>query len=76
MSIGSYLLKKRGRFYLVHRADRLISVIMALKKYRLEPKTLQFVYTRKNNKARRFLLEARKNGGTELKVPAPMFLDR
>jgi tRNA1Val (adenine37-N6)-methyltransferase len=75
-AISSYLLKKRGRFYLIHRADRLISVIMALKKYRLEPKTLQFVYTRKNNTARRFLLEARKNGGTELKVLAPLFLDR
>lgn len=75
-AIGSYLLKKRGRFYLIHRADSLISVIMTLKKYKLEPKTLQFVYTRKNNNARRFLLEARKNGGIELKVPAALFLDR
>lgn len=75
-AIGSYLLKKRGRFYLIHRADSLIPVIMALKRYRLEPKTLKFVYTRKNNNARRFILEARKNGGTELTVPAPMFLDR
>jgi len=75
-AIGSYLLKKRGRFYLIHRADSLIPVIMALRKYRLEPKTLQFVYTRKNTNARRFLLEARKNGGTELKVPVPLFLER
>jgi tRNA1Val (adenine37-N6)-methyltransferase len=76
LSISSYLLKKRGRFYLVYRADNLIPVIVALKKFRLEPKILKFVYTIKNNNARRFLLEARKEGGPELKVPAPLFLKR
>lgn len=75
-SISSYLLKKRGRFYLVHRADSLIPVTMALKNNRLEPKILKFIYTVKNNNARRFLLEARKEGGSELKVPAPLFLKR
>ena len=74
--ISHYLLKKRGRFYLVHRADCLIPVIMALKKYNLEPKVLQFVYTMKNHQSKRFLIEARKNGGTELKVMAPLFLDQ
>ncbi len=74
--ISRYLLKKRGRFYLVHRADCLIPVIMALKKYNLEPKVLQFVYTMKNHQSKRFLIEARKNGGTELKVMAPLFLDQ
>ncbi|MFW5804082.1 MAG: tRNA1(Val) (adenine(37)-N6)-methyltransferase [bacterium] len=76
MSICSYLLKKRGRLYLVHRADSLIPVIMILKKYLLEPKTLKFVYTKKNNNAKRFLIEASKDGGTELKVLAPLFLNQ
>lgn len=75
ISICHYLLKKRGRFYLVHRADSLIPIIIILKKYHLEPKLLQFVYTKKNNMAKRFLLEARKEGGTELKVLTPLFLN-
>jgi tRNA1Val (adenine37-N6)-methyltransferase len=76
VSICSYLLKKRGRFYLIHRADSLVPIIMMLKKYHLEPKILQFVYTRKNHGAKRFLIEARKEGGTELKVLVPLILNR
>jgi len=73
--ISSHLLKKRGRIYLIHRADILIPVIMTLKKYQLEPKVLQFVYTIRNHHARRFLIEARKGGGTELKIMTPLFLN-
>lgn len=74
MKISSYLLKKRGRLYLIHRADTLISIITTLKKYCLEPKILQFIYTKKGMQAKRFLLEARKEGGAELKVLPPHFL--
>ncbi len=73
--ICSYLLKKRGRLYLIHRADSLIPLIITLKKYQLEPKVLQFVFTKRNQHAKRFLVEARKEGGTELKVLAPLFLN-
>lgn len=74
MKMSSYLLKKGGRLYLIHRADTLISIINTLKKYYLEPKILQFVYTKKGIQAKRFLLEARKEGGAELKVLPPHFL--
>lgn len=74
-SLCSRLLKKKGRLYLIHRADNLVPVIMALKKYLLEPKILKFVYTAKNQKAKRVLIEARKEGGTELRVLAPLFLN-
>lgn len=76
LKISNYLLKKGGRFYLIHRADIFIPVMMALKKYSFEPKMLQFIYTRKDREAKRFLCEARKEGGTELKVLAPIFLQR
>jgi tRNA1(Val) A37 N6-methylase TrmN6 len=76
MIISNYLLKKGGRFYLVHRADIFVPVIMTLKKYYLEPKVLQFVYTKKDSPAKRFLMEARKEGGTELKVLTPLFLNQ
>ena len=74
LRIANYLLKKRGRLYLIHRADIFIPIIMTLKKYYFEPKILQFVYTKKDYQAKRFLLEARKEGGTELRVLTPLFL--
>ena len=76
LKISSYLLKQRGRFYLIHRADFFIPVIMALKKHSFEPKVLQFIYTKKDREAKRFLCEARKEGGTELKVLTPIFLEQ
>ncbi|MFW6130453.1 MAG: tRNA1(Val) (adenine(37)-N6)-methyltransferase [Atribacterota bacterium] len=75
ISICHFLLKKRGRLYLIHRADRLIPVVMLLKKYQFEPKLLQFIHTRKNEKAKRFLIESRKEGGTELEVLSPRLLN-
>lgn len=75
LRISNYLLKKGGRFYFIHRADIFVPVIMALKKYSFEPKILQFIYTKKDREARRFLCEARKEGGTELKVLTPIFLN-
>lgn len=74
IKMSSHLLKKGGRLYLIHRADTLISIITTLKKYYLEPKVLQFIYTKKGMQAKRFLLEARKDGGAELKVLTPYFL--
>ncbi|MDD3539065.1 MAG: methyltransferase [Atribacterota bacterium] len=74
--IANYLLKKGGRLYLIHRADIFIPVIMILKRYYLEPKVLQFIYTKKDIPAKRFLMEARKEGGTELKVLTPLFLNQ
>lgn len=74
LKISNYLLKKGGRLYLIHRADVFIPVINTFKKYLFEPKVLQFIYTKKDSPAKRFLLEARKEGGTELKVLPPMCL--
>ncbi len=75
ISICHFLLKKRGRLYLIHRADRFVPVVMLLKKYQFEPKLLQFIHTRKNEKAKRFLIESRKEGGTELEVLSPRLLN-
>ena len=76
LRMSNYLLKKGGRFYFIHRTDIFVPVIMALKKYSFEPKVLQFIYTKKDREAKRFLCEARKEGGTELKVLPPIFLDQ
>ncbi len=76
LKIGNYLLKKGGRLYFIHRADIFIPVITALKKYSFEPKVLQFIHTKKDREASRFLCEARKEGGTELKVLTPIFLEQ
>lgn len=63
----SRCLKFGGRVCLVHRADRLVDVIVELKKNNLEPKRLQFVSAGKKEPYL-FMLEAVKGGKSSIKI--------
>ena len=63
----SRCLKFGGRVSLVHRADRLVDVVYALKKYNIEPKRLQLV-SAKDKEPYLFLLEGVKGGKSGLKI--------
>ena len=67
----SRCLKFGGKICLVHRADRLIEVIYALKQRGIEPKRLQFV-SAKNKEPYLFLLEGVKGGKSGLKILNPI----
>ena len=59
---ASMLLKNGGTFAMVHRPDRLLDILNACQKYRLEPKRLRFVYPKENAKCNHILIECRKDG--------------
>ncbi|MEG2085379.1 MAG: methyltransferase [Clostridia bacterium] len=40
---ASKILKYKGRFYLVHRFDRLAEIFYVMKKYNIEPKEIKFI---------------------------------
>ncbi len=69
-------LKSKGKFFLVHRPNRLAEIIAELKKHQLEPKRLRLVYPFEGKEANLFLLEAVKGGGTELHVEPPLIVYR
>lgn len=52
------LVRPGGRFYLVHRPQRLIEIISVMKRYALEPKRLKFVHPFLNREANMVLIEA------------------
>lgn len=73
---ASILLKEGGTFAIVHRSDRLVEILTLFRKYMLEPKRLQLVYS---NPASReviaILLEGKKTkkeGG--LKILQPLYV--
>ena len=68
------LLKPGGRFYLVHRPHRMIEIISALTRYRLEPKRLKLVYPFVNKEANMVLIEAVRGGRSMVKVEAPIIV--
>lgn len=68
VSHASRLLRSNGRFYFVHRPDRLSDIIQCLKEYRFSIKNLQIAYDHRNNEAKSVLIEAIKEGNTKMKV--------
>jgi tRNA1(Val) A37 N6-methylase TrmN6 len=61
-------LKFGGRVCMVHRADRLIDVTATMRKYKIEPKRLQFVAGGEDKEPYLFLIEGVLGGKSGLKV--------
>jgi tRNA1(Val) A37 N6-methylase TrmN6 len=74
LSVSNYLLKNKGRFYLIYKTNKLIKLLLEFKKYAIEPKTLQFIHPKQGGKSNLVLLEGIKGGKEEVKVENPLFL--
>lgn len=72
--ISSKLLKDKKDFYMVHRPDRLVDIIELLRKYKLEPKKMQFVYPKQEKEPNLILIKATKNAKPFLKVEKPLYV--
>jgi tRNA1(Val) A37 N6-methylase TrmN6 len=73
---ASYLLKNRGRFYLLLPTIRFTDAMVLLRKYSLEPKRLRFIYSYPGDCAKLFLLDSMKGGGKALEVEPPLVVYR
>lgn len=66
------VLKDRGRFYLVHRPFRLVELMAALTKYKLEPNRMQLVYPYIDKEPNMVLIEACKGGNSRIQIERPL----
>ena len=72
---ASLLLKQKGRLAMVHRPDRLIEILETFKKYRIEPKRLQFIYPKVGKECNHILIEGIKDGEAgNLRVLPPLYV--
>lgn len=65
---GTWLLKDRGHFFMVHRPSRLVDIICLCRKHGMEPKDLRFVVPRKGEKPNIVLIHCSVGGRTELNI--------
>ncbi len=68
------VLKPHGRFYLVHRPERLPEIMDTLISYSLAPRRLRLVYPDIASAAVLFLMEARKGAAADLYVEPPLII--
>ena len=74
LKVASNLLKDNGAIYMIHRPERLNEIIENLRKYRLEPKRIRFVYPKVSKDANLVLIKAVKYANSFLKVEKPLII--
>ena len=73
LQISRKLLKNGGTLGLVHRPERLIDILLTMRKYNIEPKKIRLIYPGKNKAANILLIEGKKNGKKGLKILPPLY---
>ena len=68
------LLKYGGMLKMCHRPERLSDVIVAMRKSKIEPKSVTFVHNSVNEKPWLFLISGKKGGNPGMIVEKPMIL--
>ena len=69
-----FILRSKGRFCMIYHPSRLVELIDALREKHMEPKRLRFVHSTLTTEARMVLVEAIKDGRTEMKILNPLYI--
>ena len=72
--ISKKLLKNNGVLALVHRTDRMVEIIEAMRKNNIEPKKIQFIYPKRGENSNLILVEGSKNGNAGIKILEPVIV--
>ncbi|MDF0727850.1 tRNA1(Val) (adenine(37)-N6)-methyltransferase [Cytobacillus sp. S13-E01] len=72
--VSSQLVKQGGKVAFVHRPGRLLDIVTLMRKYRIEPKRLQFVYPKLGKESNTLLIEGIKGGRPDLKILPPLIV--
>lgn len=73
VAVASKLLRQRGYFAMVHRADRIDEILASFHKYKITPKRIRFCHATPEKEAKILLVEGMKASESSLKVLPPLF---
>ena len=68
------LLNTGGNLCMVHKVERMVDIFVLFRKYKLEPKRMRLVYSKKDEPATLVLVEGIKGGKPFLKMEAPIYV--
>lgn len=74
IKVSEKLLKERKDLYMVHRPDRLVDILELLRKYKLEPKRIQFVHPKPGKTPNLVLIKATKYAKPFLRIEKPLYV--
>lgn len=68
------ILKDNGRFFMVHRPERIADALCIMRKYKIEPKSIKMVHPSINKAPNIMLIEGQRDGGRFLKWEEPLYV--
>lgn len=74
IKISKDMLKDRGELYIVHRPERLVDLLFLMRKYKIEPKNIRFVYANINAMPKLVLIKGIKNAKPFLKIENNLYI--
>lgn len=72
---ASHLLNTGGRFYMVHRPERLTDILSTMRTYKLEPKRMTMVHANPEAEPSLVLIEGQKDRKSGLIVTKPLYIN-
>ncbi len=72
IATASSLLTFKGKFFMIHRPNRMMDIVSLCRKYQLEPKVIRMIHPFVDKEANIFLLMCSKGGKPDLKVLPPL----
>ena len=74
IKVSKELLKDKGEFYMVHRPERLVDILSVMRKNKIEPKIIRFVYSNVNKEPKLVLVKGIKNANQFLKIEKNLYI--
>ena len=71
---AAYLLRSGGRFYMVHRPERLAEILSEMHAARIEPKRMTLVYPRQEREPNIVLIEGLRDGAPGMRIAKPLYI--
>lgn len=74
IAVSSKLLKQYGRFFMIHKPERLVDIFCEMRANKIEPKSIRMVHGHMEKPANLVLIYGLKNGNSQVTVEKPFYV--
>lgn len=71
---SAHILKSGGKFFMIHKSQRLVDIFCLMRESNLEPKRIKLIHTDIDSASQMILIEGVKNAGVMLKIDEPLII--
>lgn len=73
--VSSILLRPLGKFFMIHRPDRICDILTLMREYKIEPKRIKFIQPSINKNPEFVLIEGLRGGKRHVTVEKTLFVE-